>query len=245
MSTTIDYGIISAVSVELAPLQNACNKKETITVGSINYTVGYIADKKVAMVASGIGTTCVASVMTALIKDFNPKAIFFSGMAGAIDPNLNLGDIVIGSQAFEAEIQNLVPALKNTTFEETLNHPFKNEIQPSIFSADPRLLQLANILANKTTTHEKITTGILVSSNNFPAPKELFDDIKKKKALAIDMESSAIYQVSWLLGTPSLVIRSISNKLDETGEDKDVANSATTFSSESAAKFLIKIISEM
>src|SRR3990167_1371463 len=97
----IDYGILTAVPKEMSHYYASCEKSQLVKKGPVEYTIGEIHDKKVAMVPVGWGTTCTAAVMTHLIENFKPKGVFFSGTAGGIFSALNQGDIVIGAQAFE------------------------------------------------------------------------------------------------------------------------------------------------
>jgi len=245
--STIDYAITTAVSGELKPILDVAANKQTQAVGNVKYTIGEIAGKRVAMIASGIGTTCAAAVTTHMIQYFKPKALFFSGCAGGIDPSLSIGDVVIGSAAFEAEIQGMPTALQNTPFEAELVHSFKHEIQPTQFDADKYLFETAQQIAdslqsNPKNIKAKVSSGLLVTSNAFPAPNHLFEDIKHRGAVAIDMESSAIYQVSWLFNIPSLVIRGISNVLDSAGNDDDLENAADKIAANNACEFLYQLL---
>ena len=111
-----------------------------------------------------------------------------------------------------------------------------------MFFADQELF---NIAADITVNDCSVYTGTAVSSNAFPTPQELFDKIKIKNPYSIDMETSAIYQIAWLLGIRALAVRGISNLIDKNGTDKNINESDVNGSSEAAAKIVLKIIDEI
>jgi len=96
MNKSIDFGILTAVPKEMASYYESCQNSEIRKIGTVEYTVGTLCGKKVALVSVGWGTTCTAAVMTHLIENFEPKGIFFSGTAGGISSMLHQGDVIIG-----------------------------------------------------------------------------------------------------------------------------------------------------
>jgi len=57
---------------------------------------GRLNGRRVVVGRSGAGKVNAAIIITLLIGRFKPLAILFSGTAGAIDPALFPGDVVIG-----------------------------------------------------------------------------------------------------------------------------------------------------
>ena len=237
----IHFSILSAMPEELeyfhSILQhNICN---VYTVNGFEFKVYDYRNKKILLANTGLGTTFAASVLTLIHHHFHPSYIFFSGTAGAINSSLKLRDVIIVEKAFEAEIQGAFQLLQNTPFEGCLTHPLKQQAFPPIYSADAELL---NIASNVSSTDSSIYTGTVVSSNAFPAPQELFDRIKSADPYSIDMETSAIYQVAWLLKLRVIAVRGISNILKHNGTDDKVHESDVRGSSEAAAKVVLKIV---
>lgn len=203
----------------------------------------------VYLATTGMGTINAAITLSTLAAHLQLTAVFFSGTAGAIDPNLNIGDIVIGQDAFDADILSVHDAVLNTPFESALINPNRQDKTPKIYTANQTLLQISLAASNKQAgsnplPQSKIWHGRIATSNHFPAPKEVFAQIKEKNAVIIDMESAAIYQFSWLSQLPVLVVRGVSNKLDHHGVDKDVSSSDIR-SSDHAAKLVLDCIESM
>jgi 5'-methylthioadenosine/S-adenosylhomocysteine nucleosidase len=237
----IDFSILSAMPKELAYVEFILskNKFDTYIVNGFEFKVYQYKNKKILLSHTGLGTTFAASIITLIHHQFRPNYIFFSGTAGGINPDLKLRDVVIAEKAFEAEIQGAFQLLKNTPFKDCLIHPIKQQRFPKVYAADEELLNLASILPFADST---IYKGTVVSSNYFPAPKELFDKIKTENPLSIDMETSAIYQIAWLLNIRVIAVRGISNILNSHGADDAIHESDVESSSEAAAKIVLKIV---
>tara|TARA_A100001015_G_scaffold37020_1_gene40774 strand:- start:656 stop:1159 length:504 start_codon:yes stop_codon:yes gene_type:complete len=147
-----------------------------------------------------------------------------------------IGDVIIAAQAFDADIFNIHNTIANTDFSSALIHPNTDTLTPRFYSADTTLLTLAQSVSH---THNNVSSGIIATSNHFPAPKALFELIKNNHADIIDMESAAIYQYSWLTGIPSLVVRGISNRLNANGDDEDTSCCDIDNSAANAANIII------
>lgn len=237
----IDFAIFSAMPEELQFFKQrlSTQRSEVVRVNDFNFEVFQYNDKKILFAHTGLGTIFAASIVTLIQNHFSPDCIFLSGTAGAVDPKLTLRDVIIVERAFEAEIQGAFTLLKGTPFETCLTHPLNGRNIPPFYFADEKLLEIArNIDYAGATVH----TGTVVTSNTFPAPKELYERIKSENPFTIDMETSAFYQIAWLLKVPALAIRGVSNALDSDGTDDKVHLSDVEGSAEAAAKVLLKIL---
>ncbi len=237
----VDYAILAAMPKELEFFEIFFSqyKYETNKAEEFEFKIYIYKNKKILLVPIGLGTTFTASIVTLIHQQFNPSYILLSGTAGGIDSKLKIRDVIIVEKAFEDEIQGAFKALKGTPFEECLIHPLNKQIFPSIYSADEELLAIAT---NIDLPDAGIYSGTAVSSNAFPAPKELFDSIKSKNPYSIDMETSALYQVAWLLKIRVLAIRGISNILNYDGTDDNVHQSDVAGSAKAASKVVLKIL---
>lgn len=66
--------------------------------------------------------------------------------------------------------------------------------------------------------------------------------IKSLNPLAIDMESSALYQLGWLFNVPVIAIRGISNLLDTDGADENIDKSDVPLAAQNAAKCTLEML---
>jgi nucleoside phosphorylase len=233
----IHYVILSAVPNEAAFFLTHYPIISTGHLGRLPYSVVMIGDHPTAIIVGGIGTSFTASAATAAFFELKPQAIFFSGAAGAIASDQSIGDIVIANHAYEPEIQGLTRLLDDINFASDVAHPVSGVMQPLAFDADPQLLKQAKHHCQQ----YPATIGTVVSSNLFPSPPSLFQQLKQDGVLAIDMETSALYQVGWLYQIPTLAFRCISNLLTDDGaylEHDEPYHEAEYAASEYTAAFI-------
>ena len=156
------------------------------------------------LVQSGLGKVNAAVVSTLLIEKFECELLLFSGVAGGIDPGIEIGEVIIG----ESLIQYDYGTLKNR---ELL--PFrpgsipigesKNELE---YSLDPKIKHKIKV------SLPNVRMGIILTGDVFlqceETQKELFE---KYGAQAIDMEGAVVAQVAEQFGIPAVVVRCLSD----------------------------------
>lgn len=240
----VDYAIVAAMNEELDYLLERFSTHTfiEIQIGELSFKIYDYKNHKVLISATGIGTAFSACILTLIHSHFSPEYFFVCGTAGGIRSDLKLRDVIIADKAFEAEIQDIFSMLENTPFEGCLKNPLKDEYFPAHYSADKELLNICNSLLIQ---NIKIYTGTVVSSNAFPAPKELFEKIKKVNPYCIDMETSSFYQTAWVLNTKVLAIRGISNLLNTDGTDEKICESDVKGSSEAASNVLLALLDKV
>ena len=84
-------GIISAMQEEVQSLLNVLRNCKTSTIGMRTYYSGTLFQKNVIIVFSRWGKVASAATTTQLINDYNLEEIIFTGVAGGIHPELNIG----------------------------------------------------------------------------------------------------------------------------------------------------------
>lgn len=230
--------ILSAFPEEQDHYKQNLHPQTSLKIGFIEVITCQIANATIYLATTGMGTINAALVLATLATHLRPNAVFFSGTAGAIDPKLNIGDIVVGQDAFDADILSIHDAVIGTPFEKALINPNKKEKTPQIYSGNEWLLKSATL---PLTSPYNLFHGRIATSNHFPAPKELFEQIKANNSMVIDMESAAIYQFGWLTQLPVLVVRAVSNQLDAQGAD-DKVDSSDIRSSDHAAKLVLHCV---
>lgn len=240
----VNFVILSAMQEEMTHLEEHfadCESRQ-ILVNKLPFKIIHYKDQTILIAYTGIGTTFAASIVTLLHAHFQPDYFFLLGTAGGIHPEIKIRDVVIADHAFEAEMLGIHEAVKNTPFAGCLIHPLNNQAFPSRYSADSTLLAIANDI---TMPGIRTRVGTVISSNAFPAPLALFKQIKNENNLAIDMETSAFYQVAWLLNLRALSVRGVSNMLDLDGRDEQLHASDLTGSMLAATTVLVNIIEKL
>ena len=195
-------GIICAISNELRYFN--FTEIPIHKFGERTFYKGSHDKHELILVQSGLGKVNAAVVSTLLIEKFECDLLLFSGVAGGIDPRIEVGEVIIG----ESLIQYDYGTLKNR---ELL--PFrpgsiptgesKNELE---YSLDPKIKHKIKV------SLPNVRMGIILTGDVFlqceETQKELFE---KYGAQAIDMEGAAVAQVAEQFGIPAIVVRCLSD----------------------------------
>ncbi|MDP6922821.1 MAG: 5'-methylthioadenosine/S-adenosylhomocysteine nucleosidase, partial [Lutibacter sp.] len=97
-------GIISAMQEEVEALLQALQNVSTRQKGQRTYFEGILFGKPVVIVFSRWGKVAAAATTTQLLNDFPVREVLFTGVAGAIQPDINIGDIVVGKQLYQHDL---------------------------------------------------------------------------------------------------------------------------------------------
>ena len=202
-------GIIGAMEEEIENIKPHIDIISTKNIVGLDFYMGKMGGNNVVLVRSGIGKVNAAVCSQVLIDLYAVDYIINVGVAGAINKELKIGDVVIATDTMHHDM--------DTTY-------FGDEIgiiprmEESSFKADDELINIA-LQASKDTIENNIYTGRIVSGDQFLC------DIEKKnkiwshfKAYCVDMESAAIGQTCYLNKIPFSIIRSISDNSDENNE---------------------------
>jgi len=185
--------------------------------------IGWPNGRNVVVVWTGIGKVNAAMTTTLLIEHFKPKRIIFTGIAGAVNPELRPGDIVIAEKTAHHDMGTVWP---EGLFVKGVKNRLNSIENPVFFPADEKLVTLAQQAAERiemqrveTVTgriNPKVITGVIVTGDSFIASTEKCAELRKKlEADAVEMEGAAVAQICYQRQIDHLVIRSISDSADE------------------------------
>jgi len=97
-------GVMGAMPEEMDKIIAAIGNKEIIERGSRIYYRGDLFGQNVVAVFSRWGKVAAATTVANLILEFNVDRIVFTGVAGAVSPDLHVGDIVIAQRLFQHDM---------------------------------------------------------------------------------------------------------------------------------------------
>lgn len=199
-------GIIGAMEEEVALLKERMSDTVSENIAGMNFYTGKLSNKSCVLVMSGIGKVNAAICTQILITRFKVQLIINSGIAGALDPLINIGDIVISSDMVEHDVDV-----------SGFGYPYGQipRMDTLAFPADKKLARLAKSCCEKVNPQISVFIGRIASGDVF-----VFD-IKRKEgireefgALCTEMEGAAIAHAAYLNKIPCLIIRAISDKAD-------------------------------
>ena len=92
-------GIIGAMEVEVESLKSAMTVKRTVSKASMDFFEGTIGSTEVVVVRSGIGKVNAGICVQILSDEFGVTHVLNTGVAGSLDARINIGDIVLSTDA--------------------------------------------------------------------------------------------------------------------------------------------------
>ena len=90
--------MVSAFAPELAILKDELAEASIHSVNGVEFSVGTLQGRSVVLFLSGISIVNSAMTTQLALDHFSIERIVFSGIAGGVDPSLNIGDIVIADR---------------------------------------------------------------------------------------------------------------------------------------------------
>ena len=216
---TSPVAILGAFDEEVTILEGQLVNPRAHTIEGIQFLTGTLNGQNVVIARTGVGKVNAAMTATLVIEHFHPSRVIFTGVAGGLNPDLQIGDIVIAQKTAQHDLGGLKSAEIDNF---GVRNPINGKRNPVFFPADPELLQVTEIALEgielnpfqtpQGQRHPRIITGTVVTGDMFVA----FD--AKKTALhknlgadAVEMEGAAVAQICWQQEVPCLVIRSLSD----------------------------------
>jgi adenosylhomocysteine nucleosidase len=222
-------GIVGAMPQEIALLQRDAENPRRQTRGMRQYLQGSLYGKDVVLVFSRCAKVAAASTVTTLIEVFGVDLVVFTGVAGAVDTNLEVGDVVIGTVLVQHDL-DARPLFRR--FEVPLLDKVGFEAPDSLVSLARRSaeLYLRTHLCNDVSAEAltafgikspKVQEGLIISGDQFIANPGTLMGLRKAlldaglpPALCVEMEGAAVAQVCHEHGIPLIVMRAISDRAD-------------------------------
>jgi len=225
-------GILCAMREELEPILGYMDIKEKHTHANNVYYIAEFEGRDIVLAYSKIGKVNATITATVMIEKFGVDVLLFSGVAGGIDEDLKIGDLIIATKTTQHDVDLTVFGYEPGYIPESRVY----------FECDENLNKTALKVANK--LNIKLKKGIIASGDQFVHSKEKKEWIKKTfNASAIEMEGGAVGCVCYNENVPFFMLRAISDTAEEgAGVDFD---KFLEESSKVSAKFIINILKEI
>jgi adenosylhomocysteine nucleosidase len=230
-SQNMRLGIISALSEEQQGLVEAMQGPYKLIHGQREYWVGQLWEIDAVCVLSRIGKVAAAVTTTTLVEKFGVTHILFTGVAGAGDKTVQVGDIVVAESLVQHDMDASplfprfeVPLTGLTHF--PADHPLSTRLLDAAHAFLDNDFEEAIELGEKTVFNlirPRIHRGLIASGDQFINDRAHINGLNAALPglVAVEMEGAAVAQVCHELGVPCAVIRTISDNANE--------NAATDF----------------
>lgn len=199
-------GIIGALPEEVEQFKLAIRDPVVVSEGRFTLFEGTLEGQRVVLAQCGIGKVNAAMV-TQLLLRYGAERVIFTGVAGGVADGLKVGDLVVGRDAVQHDID-----LTALGYE-----PGQVPEEPVSWSTDERLRALALEVARELAGGEgfegvTVVEGRIASGDQFVADPERVRWLRDTfGASCVEMEGAAVAQTCANWDVPFLVIRSISD----------------------------------
>ncbi|MDQ0208152.1 5'-methylthioadenosine/adenosylhomocysteine nucleosidase [Alkalicoccobacillus murimartini] len=224
-------GLIGAMDEEIRQLRLDLKTEQIDVRAGITFYIGEIKGCSVVLCRSGVGKVNAAVTTQILIDVFDVSHLIFTGIAGALDENLHVGDLVISSSAIQHDIDATALGFKRGQI------PMQST--SSVFEPDSTLVELAEQAAAKVLDC-RIVKGRILSGDQFIADVEVAKTLRQEfDGSCVEMEGASVAQAASMSERPFVIIRAISDNAN-----KEATMSFTEFT-ELASRQSYLLVSEM
>ena len=215
MANNYTYGIIGAMDHEIDTLVGDLeNKKEEKKYG-LTFYLGKLKKYEVVIVKCGIGKVNAGRTTQVLISEYSPKYIINTGIAGGLNEQLKIGDIVISTDLIQYDFDV-------TAFGYPKGYMCTgvNKEEPTKYIADKELIEKVKKTLEKVKEARNVFKGRVLTGDMFISSKEKREELVKDfDGFCCEMEGAAVAQVSSLNNIPFIVLRLISDLPSGKGPD--------------------------
>lgn len=199
--------VVGAMREEVERLEAALGGPQEERQGPFRWLRGRLEGNDVLLAECGVGKVNAAALTQALLAAGATRLVF-TGVAGAVDPALEVGAVVIGSEAVQHDVD-----VTGLGYE-----PGEVPGCGRSFAADPELVAAARSAAEEV-GGLSVAVGLVVSGDAFVASPEATARLWRDfGALCTEMEGAAVAQVCHRWGVPFVIVRSISDRADHSAE---------------------------
>ena len=200
-------GIIGAMEEEIILLKEKMDIEVVVKKASMEFYQGTLNGREAVLVRSGIGKVNAGLCAQILVDVFNVGYLINTGIAGSLKPEINIGDIVVSSDALQHDMdarafgyaRGEIPRMDTVSF-----------------PADPELVALAKAACEEANPEVQVFVGRVVTGDQFVAGREAKEAIASwTGGYCAEMEGAAIAQAAYLNEVPFVIVRAISDKADD------------------------------
>ena len=213
--------ILSALPQEQRGLMALLQQPQKITHASRDFWLGNLYGQPVVLALSRIGKVAAATTATALVERFGVRCIVFTGVAGGLGHGVKVGDVVVATELMQhdLDVSPLFPRYEVPLYGKAR------------FPCDPVLSALLFKASCNAVAHESLAShgyadacvhqGLIASGDRFVCGADESGMLGNTMAsaghavLAVEMEGAAIAQVCLDYRVPFAVMRTISDRADD------------------------------
>ena len=197
--------VLCAMKEEVSQVSVNIKEKERVSYFKLGFYEGRLYGKKVLVGMTGVGKVMSAMVLQKLINLYKPEAVIFAGIAGAVNPDLEIGDVVVSKDCLQHDLDASSLGFRIGEVPYTGMRIIKADIN------------LHNAAMSFKCRENKIVSGRILTGDQFITEKS---DEKRKfftedlEGDAVEMEGASVGFVASMNKIPFVIIRVISDRAD-------------------------------
>ena len=194
------------MELEVEALKEQMDVKNIVEKASMKFYEGTLRGKDVVIVQCGIGKVNAGICVQILADLFQVDAVINTGVAGSLRAEINIGDIVVSTDACEHDMDVTALGYKKGIIP---------QMKESFFKADRQLVEAAIEVCREVNPDINVYEGRVLSGDQFSSGEEIKNKlIDLFDGSCTEMEGAAIAHAAFLNEIPYVVIRAISDKAD-------------------------------
>ena len=199
-------GIIGAMEQEVETLLRQMTEKTCLSKAGSDFYEGKLEGVDAVVVRCGIGKVNAGICVQILADVFDVDAVINTGVAGSLRAEINIGDIVVSTDACEHDMD-----VSPLGYEPGIIP----QMETSFFKADRKLVEEAIAVCREVNPEIGVYEGRVVSGDQFISDSAVKDRlISLFDGSCAEMEGAAIAHAAFLNNVPYVVVRAISDKAD-------------------------------
>lgn len=224
-------GIIGAMELEVAELKALMTVETVEKKAGMDFYAGSLNGTQVVIVRSGVGKVNAALCVQILADDFRVSHIINTGVAGSLNPRLDIGDILISRDAIHHDVDATIWGYQPGEVP---------QLGIREFPADEALTGLAKVACEKVNPDIHAIIGRVLSGDQFISDKAVKQRlVDTYHGDCAEMEGASIAHAAYRNNIPFVIIRAISDKADDTAQVE------YPVFEEAAAKHSAKLVTEL
>lgn len=195
--------IMSAMAAEMELYLDTCTLSGSTQRAGLTFHEAELHGHDLILVKSGVGKVNAALCAQLLVDGFDTEALLCTGTAGAVNPALEIGDIVVAEDCVQHDLKvdflglprGQIPFTKLRFFE----------------TAEPLVREVEAL----TLPGHRLHVGRVLTGDAFVQDEALRQELRHElEGDCVEMEGAAVGQVATLNEVPYLVVRAISDRAD-------------------------------
>ena len=223
------FAILTGMEEEFSQIRQMISTPSFLEYAGIEFVSGFLETVPVVAAKTGVGKVNAAITAQILLDEFNAQKLLFVGLAGAINPSLKIGDIVVSREVLYHDVDACVmgfqigeiPFLGIRYFKAETN--LVNVAENAAYTMLARLQKESDIeiirKLNGNQSAPKVIIGRILTGDQFISKRSLAQKLWVNfKGDCVEMEGAAIAHVAYLNRKPFVVVRAVSDKPKKGGE---------------------------